>query len=200
MVTIILPNGNIRKITIDGNTSLLKALQNEGIYIPAICGGRGTCGKCKFRLSGGSLPITGSDSAFFTREELQAGWRLSCFTFPAGDITVEIPETGEDHFSAVDSFEKQGQSRLLLCEFTPRKTALSFARQIEPDRRLIYSELLEASKTADPAEEAEFSVYRDRGRIIRIGGKNETVYAAAVDIGNHHPWFCPCGSEDGGNH
>lgn len=32
------------------NQSILEALRENGIYIPAICSGRGTCGKCKIKI------------------------------------------------------------------------------------------------------------------------------------------------------
>ena len=36
----------------------LSILRREKIYFPLYCGGRGTCGKCRIRITEGSLPIT----------------------------------------------------------------------------------------------------------------------------------------------
>jgi uncharacterized 2Fe-2S/4Fe-4S cluster protein (DUF4445 family) len=156
----------------------------------------------------GSLPPTASDRACLSPDQLEEGYRLACTAFPGSDISVEVPETGEGDFSAVNSFEAADaepglQEELFRLEKNPR----SWACQLAPDRRLSYSELREVSKLADaqgrlsgspwtgetspagaPAGSDEvppetFRVYRQQGTILRIGGKPEPVYAAAVDIG-----------------
>ena len=45
---------------------------------PFVCGGMGTCGKCKIRVLSGSVPVTDADRAFFSACELENGWRLAC--------------------------------------------------------------------------------------------------------------------------
>jgi uncharacterized 2Fe-2S/4Fe-4S cluster protein (DUF4445 family) len=183
-ITIILAENKTREISVPAGDSLLKALQTAGIYLPAICGGRGTCGKCRFKVTAGSLPAAASDEGYFSRAELQDGWRLACTAFPSGDITVQISETGEGQFSALDSFAQTGTVSHNIGElFSPQKNALSFARQIEPERTLSFSELREVSKLAVPPPAESFSLYRDRGKIIRIGGSSEPLYAIAIDIG-----------------
>ena len=42
-----------RKIIIEeinGEKTLLDLLQGRGVYVPAYCGGSGTCGKCRVRI------------------------------------------------------------------------------------------------------------------------------------------------------
>jgi uncharacterized 2Fe-2S/4Fe-4S cluster protein (DUF4445 family) len=46
------------------------------------------------------------DRACFSETELNEGYRLACAAFPASDITLEIPSTGEDAFSALSDFEQ----------------------------------------------------------------------------------------------
>jgi uncharacterized 2Fe-2S/4Fe-4S cluster protein (DUF4445 family) len=84
--------------------SLFAALRAGGVYLPADCGGRGSCGKCAVRIIAGSLPAAAADRSFFSREELEAGWRLACSAVPDGDIVIEVPAGGEGQFSAVDVF------------------------------------------------------------------------------------------------
>jgi uncharacterized 2Fe-2S/4Fe-4S cluster protein (DUF4445 family) len=176
-----------REIRAESGRSLLETLRSAGFYLPAVCGGQGSCGKCGVRVRAGALPPTASDRACFSPARLEAGYRLACTAFPAGDISVEVPETGEGDFSAVNSFETAEGGGLEEALFRPEKTPQSWARQLEPGRGLSYPELREASKLAGaPAGGAPpetFRVYRQRGTILRIGGKREPVYAAAVDIG-----------------
>jgi uncharacterized 2Fe-2S/4Fe-4S cluster protein (DUF4445 family) len=175
---------------------LLAALRSAGVYLPAICGGRGTCGKCRIRVTAGSLPVSAADEACFSRAELDGGWRLACAAVPGGDITVRIPESGERQFAAVDRFAEGEAAGTLSGEaFEPQKSPRSFAAQLEDaglagspprggqGRGLSLAELREAAKLAGPAPDGGFCVYRDRGGIIRVGGGSDSLYAVAVDIG-----------------
>ena len=184
IVTVIAAEHANRKINVPAGTSLLRALQSAGVYVPAICGGRGSCGKCRIRVSAGPLPAAAEDEGYFSRAELNSGWRLACTAFPAKDLTVRLPETGEGQFSAVDGFEQpESGSRNPGEAFSPQKIALSFARQLEPDRELAFTELLEASKLAEAAPEGGFQVYRRRNGIMAVAGGTGPLYGAAVDIG-----------------
>ena len=44
----VLPKNKI--IFADEGALLLDVLRQNGFYLPAACGGKGTCGKCKVRL------------------------------------------------------------------------------------------------------------------------------------------------------
>jgi len=64
------------ELTVERGARLLVILAEHGIEFP--CGGTGICGSCGIRLRSGTLPITNIDRGFFSREELEAGWRLAC--------------------------------------------------------------------------------------------------------------------------
>ncbi|MDR2796052.1 MAG: ASKHA domain-containing protein [Spirochaetaceae bacterium] len=194
IVSIILAENKCQDITCEPGISLLKVLQSAGVYLPAICGGNGNCGKCAVRVRDGYLPVTASDRAYFPGSRLEEGYRLACAAFPAEDIRVEVSETGEGDFSAVNSFDAGEESPPGLDEnlLSLEKSAESYARRLAPDRKLSYAELLEASKLAEAqgrffeaaaGEPEKLTVYRERGRILRISGGPEPVYAAAVDVG-----------------
>lgn len=60
-------------------TTILKALEKEGItFRTSLCGGRGTCGKCKVHL---------------TEQNQEA---LACQTEFQGTINIELPDSGEE--------------------------------------------------------------------------------------------------------
>ena len=184
VITVISPEQQVQKITAPAGAGLLETLRSAGCSVPAICGGRGSCGKCGVRvLSGGLLPVA-ADEVRFSAAELAAGWRLACAAFPAGDITVQIPETGEGRFVAVDGFAPpETVSPRTGDLFVLHKSARSFARQLENGRELSFAELAEASQLAGPAPEGGFYVCRNRGRIMHVGGKSDPLYAVAVDLG-----------------
>ena len=82
----------------------MAAMIREGCYVDAICGGNGRCGKCKVRvLSGDAIP-SNQDKAFFTEEELEQGWRLSCTLYPMDDLVVEYASEKDKAFEMVTEF------------------------------------------------------------------------------------------------
>ena len=94
----------MKVVTISSKGNLLESLRAEGCYVPAVCGGKGSCGKCAVRLVSGSLPISDADRACFSQLELDGGWRLACTAFPNEAVSVEIPGTGDQQFSIVSDF------------------------------------------------------------------------------------------------
>jgi uncharacterized 2Fe-2S/4Fe-4S cluster protein (DUF4445 family) len=81
--------------------NLLEAMLRQDIYISAVCGGRGTCGKCKIQLLQGELTITEFDQKTFTQEELRDGYRLSCKAYPVSDCTIRVASRDEADFEVV---------------------------------------------------------------------------------------------------
>ena len=72
---------NGQTISLAAPEPFLSILRREKIYFPLYCGGRGTCGKCRIRITEGKLPITTEDRQFFSEGELQAGYSLGCQAF-----------------------------------------------------------------------------------------------------------------------
>lgn len=103
LVTVCSEEGH-RQITCEEGESILAAYRRQGGYMSAVCGGKGSCGKCKIRLVSGSLAVTPADRKAFGERELQEGYRLSCLAYPQGDCVVELCFQDESEFQAVDQF------------------------------------------------------------------------------------------------
>ncbi|UCE11837.1 MAG: DUF4445 domain-containing protein [Candidatus Thorarchaeota archaeon] len=65
------------RILLDSNTSFLEAARRMGLHIPAECGGKGTCGKCRIILKPKPSP-TKIDSLHLKGEDIRRGVRLAC--------------------------------------------------------------------------------------------------------------------------
>ena len=65
-------NGRSRTIPLPEGETLLSVLRRAGYSIPAACGGKGRCGKCR-------VPVNGVP-------------RLACRVYPADGDTVTLPE------------------------------------------------------------------------------------------------------------
>ncbi len=86
-------------------TTLLDASRRLGAGIESICGGKGTCGKCKIRIETGYFPkyhlrsgaasveVTGQTTKkFLSPQQQRQGYRLACQTRIRGDVVVYVPE------------------------------------------------------------------------------------------------------------
>ncbi|AOY74946.1 ASKHA domain-containing protein [Clostridium formicaceticum] len=92
-----------KKLSILEGKTILQLLQENDIYLSAICGGRGACGKCKIKVLKGSLPITLKDEKYFSKEELEKGYRLACSAYPEEGLEITMDFSEED-FIIVNEF------------------------------------------------------------------------------------------------
>lgn len=95
-----------KKLEVEGGQPLLKALNNEGIFIPSACGGRGSCGLCKVKVIEGGGEYLPTELPWITEDEKKANIRLSCQFKVKGDISIEIPE----QLFSVKQFDAQVES------------------------------------------------------------------------------------------
>lgn len=87
-----------------GDKNLLEALMQQGIYLSAVCGGRGVCGKCKVRVMEGNIAAAQADREIFSGRELEQGWRLSCMAYPKENCTIRLAAEEETDFDAVTEY------------------------------------------------------------------------------------------------
>ena len=81
--------GDILLEVAEGST-LKEAMNDAGIEFDFLCGGRGTCGKCRVKISKGlTTPVTREQEMLLV-EELDDGIRLACLTTVHNDLTVEL--------------------------------------------------------------------------------------------------------------
>ncbi len=96
------PSG--RRGEVEDGTNLLDAARNLGVDIESICGGKGTCGKCKVRVEEGFFekdamdsrmnhlsPLTGQEMKFLKPSDGPA-MRLACAAQVQGDVKIFVPE------------------------------------------------------------------------------------------------------------
>jgi len=70
-----------RRVIIPLDKSLYETLIKINIQIRSLCGGKGTCGKCKLLIQKGIQyldPPTEADIKLLNEDELKEGWRLAC--------------------------------------------------------------------------------------------------------------------------
>ncbi|MFC1802477.1 ASKHA domain-containing protein [Thermoproteota archaeon] len=121
-----------REIIAEKGDTLLHKLQEEGIRIEAICGGKGFCGKCKVILERGRVEKKSLiPDKLLSKEELEAGYYLACMVKLVEDCEFTIPfESRIDNPKILISAELQISEinpavKKYLLENTP-KTSRSF--------------------------------------------------------------------------
>ena len=72
-------------------TSLLEAAARAGIIIDAVCGGKGTCGKCRVQVLNDKVKPTSLEKIVFSSLELSQGFRLACQTKVNTSLIVTVP-------------------------------------------------------------------------------------------------------------
>ncbi len=85
-------NDGSKELEVQGGQPLLKALNQEGVFIPSACGGRGSCGLCKVRVVTGGGEYLPTELPWISDKERQNNVRLSCQFKVKQDVAIVIPE------------------------------------------------------------------------------------------------------------
>ena len=101
---------NGKSISLASAEPFLSILRRKQIHFPLYCGGRGTCGKCRIQVTEGELAITTEDRAFFSEDELQAGYRLGCRAVIAAPCSITFEERQKEEDFYVPSTQPSGQA------------------------------------------------------------------------------------------
>lgn len=94
----LVPQGKVRlqingekTLEVDTGSSLLSTLASQKIFLPSACGGKGSCGLCRCRVTEGGGSILPSEKGFFSYREQQENWRLGCQVKVKNDMSIAIP-------------------------------------------------------------------------------------------------------------
>ncbi|HJW85410.1 MAG TPA: ASKHA domain-containing protein [Candidatus Brocadiaceae bacterium] len=180
-------------VEIEQGKTILDAAYKGDIFVNALCGGDGTCGKCK--VIHGSGMIETMPTTHVSVSEAQKGYVLACSTKVMGDLEVIIPEES-----------KLDKSQILVSSFPQfpgsQAAATSKAKHFKQDPLVnkIYLELPQPSlddsvadyerlcqgimvKTGIPLEKltANISVLKHLPKLLR-----ESKWMVTVTLGHHH--------------
>ena len=85
-------NDGERVIEVDGGSTLLSTLSNNGIFLPSACGGGGTCVQCVCHVNEGGGNILPTEEPHFSRKEIAANIRLGCQVKVKENMKIHVEE------------------------------------------------------------------------------------------------------------
>jgi Na+-transporting NADH:ubiquinone oxidoreductase subunit F len=85
-------NAGKKSLKAKGGSSLLSTLAEKKIFLPSACGGKGTCGVCKCKITSDIGPHLPTEIPLLTKEEIKEGIHLSCQVKVKKNISIDIPE------------------------------------------------------------------------------------------------------------
>ena len=77
---------------IEAGHTILEAATAAGVEIESVCGGRGTCSKCKVVAPHGLAAPTAHERHGLSADELARGYRLACQAVITGNVDVMVPD------------------------------------------------------------------------------------------------------------
>ena len=80
-----------KELLVEGGNNLLSYLIDNNVEISSSCGGKGTCGYCKVRVTEGGGQILPTEEIFMSRQERNEMMRLACQVKVKSDLVITIP-------------------------------------------------------------------------------------------------------------
>jgi len=90
-ITLNINRDEAKKLTVEPGGKLLGVLGAHNIFIPSACGGGGTCGQCRVKITAGGGGILPTETAHVNKREAKEGYRLSCQVSVKQDMDLELP-------------------------------------------------------------------------------------------------------------
>lgn len=90
-----------RRVFLSIDKSLYETLVKIGINIKSLCGGLGTCGKCRLLVQKGNRffnPPTNAEKKFINEKDLEKGYRLACQTRINKNFIQKLEESNAPQF------------------------------------------------------------------------------------------------------
>ncbi len=95
----LVPRGSItltvneeRKLSVPAGGKLFEALADNEIYVPAACGGSGTCGQCRVNILQGGGPLLPTEASHISKREAAKGVHLACQVVLLQDLKIRVDE------------------------------------------------------------------------------------------------------------
>ena len=82
-----------KRVDVAADANLLDAARQAGIGLASVCGGEGTCGRCRVTIMSGEVsgPVD-ADRRYLSQLEISSGQRLACRCHIHSAVKVHVPK------------------------------------------------------------------------------------------------------------
>jgi len=135
-----------KRVDVAPGTDLLDAARQAGIGLASVCGGEGTCGRCRVVIMSGSVtPPVDADRRFISQLELTSGQRLACRCHAYSDVKVHVPKAS---LVTDQRLQLDGQARQLQIDQTIRAVEVEVPAPTLHDLRADLERIVDGLETA----------------------------------------------------
>ena len=181
-----------KEIEVDGGSTLLNTLSNEGIFLPSACGGGGTCIQCTCQVHDGGGSILPTEEPHFSKKEIADDYRLGCQVKVKEDMKISIPEEvfGVKKWEAtvVSNYNVASFIKEFIVE-VPEDMPYEAGGYIQieiPDCEINYSDIdITAHPKEHPGEEEKFKLEWDNFGLWPLKMKNDEEVVRAYSMASY---------------
>lgn len=173
-----------KALEVDAGSTLLQTLSGNGILLPSACGGGGSCGVCRCKITKGGGDLLPTEEGHISRKEAKDHWRLACQVKVKEDMDIEVPP---EVFS-INKWE---------CEVVSNKNVATFIKEFVvklPKGENMHFESGGYIQIEIPQYECKFSDFDidkefhedwDKFKMWDLTANNKTEVIRAYSMGNH---------------
>lgn len=135
-----------KRINVGPGSTLIEAARQAGIGLASVCGGEGTCGRCRVVIMSGQVsPPVEADRRFLSQIELSSGQRLACRCEVQSNVKVNVPKAS---LVTDQRLQVSGAARKLRVEATVRSFEVEMPPPTLHDLRSDLERAIDALETA----------------------------------------------------
>src|SRR5512143_1774792 len=171
-----------KRVDVAPGTDLLEAARQAGIGLASVCGGEGTCGRCRVVIMTGNVtPPVDADRRFISQLELTSGQRLACRCQVYSDVKVHVPKAS---LVTDQRLQLDGQARQLQIDQTIRAAEVEVPAPTLHDLRADLERVIDGLETAHGLRKlsAEPSVVQSLAPLARRTEWHLTAYVRHHEI------------------
>jgi uncharacterized 2Fe-2S/4Fe-4S cluster protein (DUF4445 family) len=171
-----------KRVDVAPGANLLDAARQAGIGLASVCGGEGTCGRCRVVIMSGDVtPPVDADRRFLSQLELTSGQRLACRCHAYSDVKVHVPKAS---LVTDQRLQLDGRARQLQIDQTIRAYEVEVPAPTLHDLRADLERVIDGLETAHALRKlsAEPAVVHTLSPLARQTGWHLTTYVRHHEI------------------
>ncbi len=171
-----------KRVQVAADANLLDAARQAGIGLASVCGGEGTCGRCRVTIMAGdvSAPVD-ADRRYLSQLEISSGQRLACRCHVHSHVKVHVPKAS---LVTDQRLQVNGVARQMQIEAAVHAYEVEVPEPTLYDLRSDLDRIIDALETMHGQRKwfAEPAVVRTLSTLARRANWHLTVYARNNEI------------------